>query len=413
MLFREEVLRGKAERLYGQVVLDQPRAAMFVAVLLGVLISAFLIFAVSVDYARTESVNGILITNPPAAKINVVRQGIVSQIYVEDGDFVKAGTPLMRIDTDTLTGDGLRIAAGNVEALEQEVTLQRKQSLDVRSAFQNEKFKMNAQIADLQSQVTTFENQVTMQQQIVESNQNIFVKAAKVAERGFVSEVELERRRQQVIASEQQLRSFKQQLTSVQHNLRQAELARAALGSGLSRELSVLGSAVSRLERERDQVSGTRGFVISSPITGRITAMQLAVGQTATPGISAMTVVPSGGEIEAQLFAPSRAVGLLESGQEVNLLIDAFPYQRFGNVDGKIERVSATIIDPRQIDAPFKIEEPIFRVRVLLTENSEKLSKRGIVLQPGMTLQAGIVLERRSFLRWLLSPLTAVSRRNQ
>lgn len=45
------------------------------------------------------------------------------------------------------------------------------------------------------------------------------------------------------------------------------------------------------------------------------------------------------------------------------MLYDAFPYQRFGSFKGTVRSISRVALDPRQIDAPFKIEEPVYRVR--------------------------------------------------
>ena len=413
MLFRDEVVRKRADSMHGSVVLSQPRATTMIVVALGVLMIGFLAFAFLGEYSRTETARGILITDPPSAKISVARQGVVSEIFVRDGDIVRKGDPLVRIDTDIQTGEGARIAAGGVAAIELETDLQRKQSIDIRNSYRSAGYQLDAQVADLDSQVRTYENQVAMQRGVVDSNRELLAKAERVAERGFVSGVEIERRRQQVIQSEQQLANLEQQLVTTRSSLQRALLQKSSLQADMSRELNLLETSVSRLERERDQMAGSKEFVIASPISGKVTAMQLAQGQTATPGISAMTIVPLGKQVEAQVFAPSRAIGLVDKGQEVNLLVDAFPYQRYGNIDGKVEMVSATMIDPRQIDAPFKVEEPVFRIRVLLNEEGAELAGRGIVLQPGMTLQASIVLERRTFLEWLLSPLTAVTKRNQ
>lgn len=413
MLFRDEVIRRKAERLHGSVVLGHPRSTTMIVVALSVLALGFLGFAVLGEYARSETVRGILTTDPPAAKVNIPRQGIVTTVHVEDGDVVQAGDPLLVVDTDVLTGEGGRIAASAVESLDDETTLQRRQSSDIRNSYRNASFQVEAQIADLESQITTFERQVVMQEGMIESNRGLFAKAEKVAARGFVSGVEIERRRQQLIQSEQQLASLRQQLSSTRAALQRAILQRSSIDTEMSRELGLLEASVTRLDRERMQLAGSKDFIVTSPIEGRVTALQLSQGQTATPGISALTVVPVSKTIEAEVFAPSRAIGLVREGQEVNLLIDAFPYQRFGNIDARVESVTATIIDPRQIDAPFKIEEPVFKIKVAIKEGADQLASRGMVLQPGMTLHASIVLERRSFLEWLLSPLYAVTRRNQ
>ena len=116
--------------------------------------------------------------------------------------------------------------------------------------------------------------------------------------------------------------------------------------------------------------------------------------------------------LRAQVYVPSRAIGFVRPGQEVRLLYDAFPYQRFGSFDGRIVAVSRTVIDPRQLAAPLTVQEPVYRVDVAPFGQAVLAYGERQPLQAGMTLTASLVLDHRSFLDWLLTPLNAVMRRN-
>jgi membrane fusion protein len=95
----------------------------------------------------------------------------------------------------------------------------------------------------------------------------------------------------------------------------------------------------------------------------------------------------------------------------VRLLYDAFPYQRFGSFTGRIARVSRTAMDPRELNVPLKIEEPVYRIEVTPGAQTVEAYGESLPLQPGMSLTASLILERRSFLDWLLTPLRAVKNR--
>lgn len=414
VLFRSEVVNKHSERLHGSIVLGQPRSTTYVVVLLGLLMTGFLVFALLGQYARTETVRGILTTDRAVARVGIVKPGVVSRLFAQEGQVVAKGDPLLRVDVDVDTSPdaGSGVAAASVRALDAESNLRQKQSGDIRGSYLNAGWQLDAQIADHGAQAATLAGQVAIQEKLLASSRDLFQRAQAVSERGFLSVVELERRRQVMLQGEQQLANLRQQAATARAAQTRAQLQKAALDSQLSRELAEVQSSVSRLERERAQMSGAREFVVTAPVSGTVTALQLSEGQAAIPGISAMAVVPRDAAIEAQLFAPSRSVGQLRVGQQVNLLVDAFPYQRFGNVKARVTSIAATMIDPRQVDAPFKIEEPVFKVRVRLEESAEGLRRRNVVLQPGMTLMANIVLERRSFMQWLLSPLSAVTQRN-
>src|SRR5262249_51892905 len=149
------------------------------------------------------------------------------------------------------------------------------------------------------------------------------------------------------------------------------------------------------------------------PAAGPVAPLPLSLGQAVSPGATAAVVIPQGAKLEAELLAPSRAAGFIRSGQDVRLMLQAFPYQRFGAVQGAIKAISTTVLGPTEISIPgAKIDEPVFRVRVALARESIEAYGEAIPLQPGMILSADIVFDRRSLIEWLFDPLFAVARRS-
>lgn len=63
-------------------------------------------------------------------------------------------------------------------------------------------------------------------------------------------------------------------------------------------------------------------------------------------------------------------------------------------------------------DVPLQIDEPVYKVKAKLQMQSVDAFGENVSLQPGMTLTANIILERQSFLDWILTPLRAVMNRN-
>ena len=93
-------------------------------------------------------------------------------------------------------------------------------------------------------------------------------------------------------------------------------------------------------------------------------------------------------------------------------MLQAFPFQRFGAVMGKVRSVSSTVLGPTEISIPgINVQEPVFRVRVTLDRESIYAYSESITLQPGLLLSADIVFDRRSLLQWLFDPIYAVGGR--
>ncbi len=173
-------------------------------------------------------------------------------------------------------------------------------------------------------------------------------------------------------------------------------------------------SAQSNLQglfQQRSKIEGNSSYAIVAPVSGRVTSLQASVGSTVTGVVPLMILIPDGAQLRADIFVPSRAIGYVRPGQEVRLLYDAFPYQRFGSFAARVETISRQAIAGQETNAPFKIDEPVYRVIVVPDRQQVDAYGQRVALQPGMTLVADLVLDRRSFLDWILDPVRAVANR--
>ena len=79
-----------------------------------------------------------------------------------------------------------------------------------------------------------------------------------------------------------------------------------------------------------------------------------------------LSILPTGSLLQAELFVPTRAVGFVRSGQQVRILYDAFPYQRFGSYGGRIIALTRTILTPTDDIGPIALSEPAYKATVAL-----------------------------------------------
>jgi membrane fusion protein len=109
--------------------------------------------------------------------------------------------------------------------------------------------------------------------------------------------------------------------------------------------------------------------------------------------------------LQAELFIPARAIGFVEVGQRVRILYDAFPYQHFGTYQGRIQKMSQTILMGTDVTIPVTLSEPAYRATVILERPDVDAYGKKVPLQPDMLLKADIILERRTLVDWILNPL--------
>ena len=109
--------------------------------------------------------------------------------------------------------------------------------------------------------------------------------------------------------------------------------------------------------------------------------------------------------MQAQLWVPTRAMGFIKPGQTVRIRYAAFPYQRYGVYGGKVHSISQHILNPNELDIPLEIREPVYKVVVNLDEQAIQAYGKQMPLQAGMVIEADIILDKQSLIRWILDPI--------
>lgn len=410
-LFRPEIVDGQKTRLNGDVLISSSLASWAVTGLVVAFSLGAGVWAASASYARSELVPGIVTSVVPLAKVVAARPGLITELRVEEGQYVQAGQILavLRVEQAGLTGAGT--ASASLASLEEQrgFTAQR---LDLeQQRARAEQLRLSNQIDSLARQLADIDRQIDVQGELVTSTRTAVDQAEALIRQGFATRSDLERRRQAWLQAVQGGRQLAQNRNALEGQLANARSERARLPVDSAAAIAQLKSSIAQLDMAKAQQGAEKGYQVAAPISGRVTAVQAAAGRFADGRVPLLTIVPEDAAMRAELFAPSRAMGFVVPGQEVRIMYDAFPYQRFGSFPGRVEQVSRTVIAPGEVEAPVKIDAPVYRVRVTLPQQGVPAYGGTAPLQPGMTLQANIVLERRSFLQWLLEPVMAVRNR--
>lgn len=379
------------------------------------LFSVILVFVVALglsQYSRTETVSGVLVTEQPSAKVLAPVTGVITRMMIKEGDVVRANQPLATVDVDRRNEAGQRYAASNIEKVDQQYRLAAVRIGLTATSQASERDSLADTVASANRKMADIDTQIALQTEIVNSNEMLFRQIETMVERGFVSKVEQERRRQTMLNAKQQLSALAQQRIATQQERDRAARSIGALDAETARERNEIEAMQQSLMIERSSLEAQAQYQLAAPIAGRVTAMQAAAGRVIHPDVPAMIIVPVDARLKARLYAPTRAVGFIRARQQVRLLYDAFPYQRFGSFEGRVISVSRIALDPKEIEGPLTFAEPVYQIDVEIAQQAIPTRDDATPLQPGMTLTASIILERQSFFAWLLSPLTAVINRS-
>jgi membrane fusion protein len=405
-LFRQEAIDFLHQRhSWGEVVSLQPLSSMILSWTLAGLVALILVFISIAQYARKETVTGYLTPTFGTAKILVPQQGFINELHVKEGQEVAEGDPLLTIVTSQISANGDDVNAAVLAALarQREVIERQIAAEERRTASEHERLASTAK--GIEGEIAQLEDQRNIQNERLKLSESFVSTGATLIAKGALPAVELKRREQAALEQAQNLASLDQQITVRRTQLTDARHTLEQLPTVAAERTRVLRGDLSWIEQRTAEVDGRRAYVIKAPTSGRVSTLQATVGKVADPKHMQLEIIPLDSTLQAELFFPTRASGFVRPGQQVRILYDAFPYQKFGTYRGTVAKVSHTILTGNDATGPITLKEPAYRVTVLPERPDIDAYGRKMSLQPGMLLKADVILEQRSLMQWLLDPM--------
>jgi len=408
-LFRKEVFEYKKHKLHGDVFLAGPVSFKIICGLLTALFVFGLTVILTGTYTRTERVPGYLVPTGGLVKIQAGRFGTVKSTQVNEGDLVRAGDIILEIEIAQLTAGDSSVEAQSLVALDKQRQNLENQVILEENQLLSEQSKIRAEMESTRLEIDSLKEQIALQKEITASAEAAYEDVQELISKGYISKSESERRRQAWLGQQAQEKLRQQELEAARARMEQFSLRLKQLPVETDSKIARLRGQIIEISTREVEFQGRETYVIKAPVSGRITSITAGtVGQSVLPQQPILTIVPENSRLTAELFVPSRAIGFVEKDQDVRLLYAAFPYQRFGSFPAKVSKVTSTILSPDEVFAPFKIEEPVYRVTANLASETVAVDSQAIALHPGMQLEANIILEERTFLDWLLAPLNSL-----
>lgn len=402
------------------------------------LVSILLAWAALAELDIIASAEGRLV---PASFTKVVQPsepGVVSEILVKDGDAVREGQVLLRMDARLSTADTQ--ALGTEVALRR-LTLQRVDAeLDGRVpppsradrsdlfAQVDLQFKARRQAyLDTLAQETEALNKakadLAAAQQVLEK----LVRAAPVYRQsaeayrrlvaeGFVGEIAAAEKARDALEKDQDLKTQAATVAGLEAAIAQCDRRLATVRSQYRSQLQDLRvetlAALNRSTQEFEKSNVKAGMLeIRSPAHGVVKDLAVtASGAVVAAGAPLLNVVPVGERLQAEVLLKNEDVGFVATGQAARIKVAAYPFQKYGLLDGSVSLVSADASDPRQTP-PGQAPQLTYRALLRLEASAFHSAATGemLTLTPGMLVTAEIHQGQRTVLEYLLSPVRKVA----
>jgi membrane fusion protein len=405
-LFRREAIDFQNQhRNWGQVVLLQPVSSKVLTWFLAAVVALVVVFVSVAQYARKETVVGYLTPSAGTAKIFVAQQGFVKELHVTEGQEVVEGDPLLTVSTAQVAANGEDVNATVLEILALQRDVINRQIVSEERRGTSERERLTAVIKGIESEIAQLEGQRKIQSERLKLSESFVSSATQLSAKGAMADIELKRREQAALEQKQNLTAVDQQLAARRTQVTESRYTLEQLPIVTAERLRLLRTDLSAVEQRVAEVNGRRAYVIRAPTSGRVSTLQANVGQIADPRRMQLEIIPLDASLQAELYFPTRAFGFVRVGQQVRILYDAFPYQKFGTYRGSVLKISQTILTSNDASGPIALKEPAYRVTAALERPDIDAYGQKISLRPDMLLKADVILDKRSLMSWLLDPL--------
>jgi membrane fusion protein len=417
-LFRQEVAVARQSRWLGTVLLaptiSQGLSTAFAALAMAGVLS-LLFFA---DYTRKERVNGWLVPEQGVMRIIAPQPGVIAQLHVRDGEQVSKGAPLVTLSTEVQS----EALGGTQKEIMQRLKTRRESLISERDLqkhlLREETAGLVKRIAALRSEHDQLSEQARIQRHHATLAQEAAERLRPLLEKGLVTAIRMDAAEGNRLDQTIKLRALERQQTAVERERLALEAERDALPLKSEAKLANLDRNIAALEQELAIAEARRQIVISAAQAGTVTGLRAEQGSSVNTTLPLLSILPAGSELTAQLFVPSGAAGFVRVGQEVRLRYRPFPYQKFGQYEGRVVDVSRSTVSPRELGMQLaglttllRGDEPVYLVTVRLARQTVTAYGEPVSLQPGMQLQADVVVETRRLIEWVFDPLYTLTGR--
>ena len=413
-LFRREVLDSRQREWLGTVQLTRP-VPLWVATgfVLAVTVTVFSFLWIG-EYTRKARVSGYLVPDRGVFRLVAPQAATVLESNASEGKRVRQGDVLFVLAV------GQSSPSGDTQSAVEASLATRQQSLRGSATQQSELetarlAALDRRIEAMQRELAPMAAEEALQRQRQQLAEEALAQYKAFRADNYVSEAQVRTKSEelfgvkaQVIALERQRAAHLREIAGLQAERRELPMRARAVQGEIDRDMALVA-------QQSAENAARQRIVVRAPQDGTISAVVVEAGQSVASAGAMASLIPADTRLQAQLFAPSSAIGFVRSDQIVMLRYQAFPYQKFGHQSGRVVQVSRAPLQPAELagmSVPGAASgEPLYRITVSLDKQDVAAYGKAQALAPGMQLDADVVLDRRRLIEWIFEPVLGIASR--
>jgi len=395
---------------------------------LAICVLAFFLWSALFPLDMVSSAQGEVI---PASQVKMIQHlegGIVSEIYVKEGERVTREQPLVALESTAFSADAgesrmrigglmaevLRLqaeAAGHAKLIiPSDVPPQMAQ--EAQALFASRRANIQASLRTQQEVISQREHAIReISARITNTHHALRLIREQVAISDKLLKEEITSRMEH-LALQREESSLKSRLEEDQAMIKRLEASIAesraqlvAIQQGymqqVNGDLARAGRELSEVQqRIGKQTDSERRAVLRAPVDGVVKVIHVATqGGVVQPGQTVVEIVPSGDMLVVEAQLPVQEIGYVREGQHAAVRLSSSDAGRFGKLDGKVVHISP--------DSITTDKGAFYKVRVETQKDRFRQGGSEYRLVPGVRVDVAIVTGDRTVLGYLLAPFTA------
>ena len=300
-------------------------------ILLAAFLSALLI-AIVMPLPETVRCSFVLIPATGADPIQSPVRAVISRVAVDEGQSVKAGEELFVLRSDEIRGLDTQFRTLTEDLRSKEESLTQSET-----AYAAQLEIKKAEIEQARSEVKFRENHASTSRELV-------TRMEKLAKLGGESEIDLVKLKLDLAGSEKDLSVAQRTVQQVNLDRERMETEHARQRAEQQSEIEKLKMRIGALKTDLENTQQNL-LTLRSPYDGVIISMdQRTVGSFVQQGQVLCQLAGKDAKPRARMTLNEAGLPKLAVAQRVRYFFEAFPYQRYGAVTGKLDWISPSAV---------------------------------------------------------------------
>jgi hemolysin D len=380
---------------------------------------------------QIASARGKVIPHGQVKTLQTSDQGIITGIFVEEGDIVEKGQTLLQLDS-TFSEIDFETAQKRLETIKLEKHLFENELGGVDNINISDSALSAAELAyhkqlrrmrqeEYKEKALLYQIEISKAMKDKEKAQvdlEYYKKQAQILEEqanrnevlmksGSLSKIEYEDKVSELDLMENKVHSAQVLIASTEATIAQAEQNLTTLEQSYNTELiemivqkdKELLEAQSELEKMQKKYSMHN---LEAPVNGRVSGIGAhTIGGVVTSAQPIVTIVPEGTPLVIEAKVLNKDIGFIEEGQVCDIKLDAFPFQRYGVATGTITYISPDAFEDERLGY-------VYTIRIKPDKEFIPLENKNLNMTPGMTASVDVKLDRRKIIELFLPAIDYV-----